>query len=392
MTKWAPADNAGVWWDEPSDEIVRRHYKEADGGKLCAKLLGRSVQSVRKRASFLGIKSLRMWTPEEERYLTEQWGKVRPRVLVAELKRPHAAIKQKALKLGLDAERFYTEEQKQKVREMYPTHTAPEIAVAVFGSSRSARAVWRLANILGLQKWKRWPPAVIAKVTELHGEGLGDGEIAREMADWFQPGLKGAYQVKAIRRDRLKLPRNVAAKKRCLQRGHKKQLESMGLSSFGHMRREAYRKYAIDNGWPEDLRPREVQILNLLAHVGVPMTKLEIAQALGMRTDRRQYPNVKFKSIPLLTGNGKGGTYTASLCHRGLLTRMRRAALLFDKPNAHDLFCLGPEALAILERRCQTTRESTEPSSSTTPSASPRPSPTQSAPCASPSPSPSSAG
>lgn len=75
------------------------------------------------------------------------------------------------------------------------------------------------------------------------------------------------------------------------------------------MRAAAFRKYAADRGWPADLRPREVQILETLWHLG-PQTLPELARRIGCR------PNKRGK---LLHGNGPGGTYTATLLRRGLI-------------------------------------------------------------------------
>lgn len=131
----------------------------------------------------------------------------------------------------------------------------------------------------------------------------------------------------------------------------KKQCRDAGVKSLADIRALAYREFARENGWPEQLRPREVQILNALAARGVPMTRLEIAEAIGMRTDRMGANG----TLALLVGNGDGGTHTATLLRLGLLGVLKRAS-----PGApgkgfyfrsRDLYILGPAALAILEAR-----------------------------------------
>lgn len=90
-----------------------------------------------------------------------------------------------------------------------------------------------------------------------------------------------------------------------------------------------------------------MQILNALAAAGVPMTMLELAQAIGMRTDRADASHARV----LLAGNGPGGTYTASLARRGLVVRHVGALRSGPARGCHDLYSLGPAALAILQRR-----------------------------------------
>lgn len=128
-----------------------------------------------------------------------------------------------------------------------------------------------------------------------------------------------------------------------------KQCRQAGVKSLADIRSLAYRQFAIENGWPEHLAPREVQILNVLAARGVPMTRLEIAAEIGMRTDRMGANG----TLALLIGNGPGGTHTATLLRQGLLAVLKRSA-----PGApgkgqyfrsRDLYILGPEAVRLLE-------------------------------------------
>lgn len=232
------------------------------------------------------------------------------------------------------------------VRELHATHTASQIAARLPGEPRNAVAIYRLAHRLGLRKWPRWPATVIERVRLLHTEGLNDADIARRMPDVFSDRL----QVKHIRHDLLKLPKNVASIQASARRAAQKQSQTLGTSPGGELRALAHRRYAIENGWPEDCRPREVQILNALAARGVPMTRRELCAAIGM-ADHETFASGKRRI--LLSGNGPGGTYTATLLRRGLLTRHCSAGPP-TRPGASkrlDLYSLGPVALQILERR-----------------------------------------
>lgn len=128
-----------------------------------------------------GMKALKPWTAEEDAGLRECWGKVRTCILAKELQRTPSALKNRAGKLNLDAEREYTDEQKDLVRKLYPTHTAAQIAEKVFGSSRSALAIYRLAQMLGLRKWPTLDPKLVARIPKLHAEGLSDREIGERL-------------------------------------------------------------------------------------------------------------------------------------------------------------------------------------------------------------------
>jgi len=184
-------------------------------------------------------------------------------------------------------------------------------------------------------------------IVKLARKGLCNPCIAREV------GLGDRHSV-ARWRGRAGCPSSVGQIQccRCKERTAEKtrrQCRDAGVRSLAEIRSLAFAKFAIDNGWPEDLRPREVQILNVLADRGVPMSRLELAEAIGMRTDRMASRG----TLVLLVGNGPGGTYTASLMRRGLLLKLKRGARVHGqgKGRSRDLYCLGPAAIAILEAR-----------------------------------------
>jgi hypothetical protein len=242
----------------------------------------------------------------------------------------------------------FTDEEAALVRQLYDTHTAAEIAQRIHGTGRAARSIFQFACRLGLRKWPCHSPETLDRVRELHGQGLNDTQIAAAMG-------MNKRNVSEIRLNRLKLPKNVEAIRAARRRAVRTQQATLGIDSGGELRAIAYRKFAAENGWPETLRPREVQILNVLAASGVPMSRLEIAEKIGMRTDRMGGN----KTLALLVGNGPGGTYTASLLRLGMIDVLKRA----DKSKggkgcSRHLYVLGPAALAILEERaCQAATE-----------------------------------
>lgn len=337
-------------WTAAEVATLRTLWAKAAVSEIAAKL-GRSVHSIIGKGRLLGLgpRSERRWTPAQDRMLREAWGNINVRVVAKQIGRSPLAIKNRAHVLGLRTDRLYTEEEKQYVRDHFATQKASDIAVHIHGDVRATRAIYGLAHKLGLRKWPSWPRSVIDKVRELHGQGLNDVEIGEQM------GLNRG-QAHAIRYARLVLPANEAGIHRAQMRGILKQRKTLGVSSAGELRALAFRKYAVANGWPEDCRPREVQILNVLADRGVPMTILELAAAIGMRTDRS---DAHHKRV-LLTGNGPGGTYTASLARRGLVTRLENTARINgQRRGSHNHYILGPVALQLLEERarCQAQME-----------------------------------
>jgi len=88
--------------------------------------------------------------------------------------------------------------------------------------------------------------------------------------------------------------------------------------------REQARQYAARSGWPADLGPRGVQVLNLLAHLGVPAGVKDLAGLLGID------PKSVRKRIDQLVSEG----WVIGL-----------------GPSRAKRFTLGPMALAVQQER-----------------------------------------
>jgi DNA-binding IclR family transcriptional regulator len=105
----------------------------------------------------------------------------------------------------------------------------------------------------------------------------------------------------------------------------------------------AYKAFAKESGWPDDLRPRAVQILNLLASHGMPLTRKQIAEKIGMpwKGSRKS-----------LHSNDKEGSYLANLQARGLVIKLGKIANTnCGRGSGVSLYTLGPKALSILQQR-----------------------------------------
>jgi general secretion pathway protein K len=76
----------------------------------------------------------------------------------------------------------------------------------------------------------------------------------------------------------------------------------------------AYRKFARERGWPEALRPREVQFMDFLYEKG-PNTREAIARGIGWNMERGQ-------RYYLNCGHSGRGSYLANLLPAGLVHRL----------------------------------------------------------------------
>jgi hypothetical protein len=256
-----------------------------------------------------GEVSVNYWTPDEESLLRERYGKARTRDLAAALGRSMLAVKQKAMKLGLDAGRAHTDEEIDAVRSLYADRTAIEIAERLYGTAEKVNRVNRLVVKLGLKKWPSWPDDVLDRVRALHAEGLTDSGIAGRMAGVFAAGVAGRLQVRHVRL-RLGLPANrgTEAYRAARRAGVRRQHATLGIDNPNDLRRRAHRRFAERYNLPPDLRPAQVRMV--LALTGGPLTLPELKAAIGVRPGAG------------LLHNAARTTYQADLCNRGLLARI----------------------------------------------------------------------
>lgn len=203
--------------------------------------------------------------------------------------------------------RFWTEEEKAFVLANAGTMTAEAIGAAL---DRRTSGVYQMFRKLRLQigapriDWETHD----ATLRRLNAMGYSDAEIAAET------GLD--RRTLQDRRNKLGLPSNAFNERHRRRVAAKtaEQLRKAGLSNLGELRREMFRQAARACGWPEDLRPRAVQILNELYRRG-PMTRRQIADAIGMPWKG---------SRNSLHSNDPQGTYLAHLMRRGLVIRFGR--------------------------------------------------------------------
>jgi hypothetical protein len=283
----------------------------------------------------------RPWDAYDLRWLRKLYGTC-PVADIAELmERTESAVKSASKRLNLGIDRRVTEEQRETIRRLYPTHSAAAVAAA---TGLSLSAVCQQARKLDLpRKVVPYPATTIEVIGRLHAEDLTDMEIAARLK-------LERRTVSDIRANRLKLPVNVEALKRARRRGIESQRRTLGIRRGGDLRRYGYRKFAVERGWPADLPPRSVQILELLAGEARPMDRWEIAARIGWNVGR-SLRDPQYGQRHLLKANGPGGSYLAILMRAGLVLVLKRALKINSPGKSRNVYMLSPAAIDTVLRR-----------------------------------------
>lgn len=214
--------------------------------------------------------------------------------------------------------RIWTESEKRVVRSLYRSIPASAIAAKI---GRTDRQVYCAARNLGLCDPNLFnAPDMQDFIRAKNAEGWSDSEIARARN----------VDRHAVTRSRklMGLPFNRFSE-HCIGKVRAKtqeQLSKAGLPSMAYLRIKSFQDRARAAGWPADLRPRAVQILNSLWDRG-PMTRREIADVIGMPW------NGSRKS---LLSRDPEGTYLAHLKARGLVIVFKRAFKVVGKGKGHS--------------------------------------------------------
>lgn len=94
-------------WNEQDIKILNENYA-TKGPKYCAKLLGRTVEAVGRKACYLGIKRIQdmaganpIWTPDDIKFLQYNYIEHGAEYCATALNKPVSGIRHKAQRLGL---------------------------------------------------------------------------------------------------------------------------------------------------------------------------------------------------------------------------------------------------------------------------------------------------
>lgn len=141
-----------LWTPEELDFLTKNY--PSLGATKCAEHLDRSVKSVNVKASRLGLKvvSNRNWTEEEIDFLIKNIPVSASLAEISkELGRSTQAIEQKARSLGLKCIRFFSEEEDRYIIENYPEGDVLEIAETL---NRPYNAIPKRAHRLKIKRNK----------------------------------------------------------------------------------------------------------------------------------------------------------------------------------------------------------------------------------------------
>ncbi len=226
--------------------------------------------------------------------------------------------------------RLWTPAEDAVVRRDYRRRLARHIASELGRTVSQVRARARAMGMAIPQRIRA--PGFVAFLRSCNAAGWSDAEIAET---W---GGTDRHAVSHLRRE-LGLPSNAHSRRvrRKIAAATARQCEREGVATLGALRTEIFRRRARAAGWPEDLRPRAVQILNALWQRG-PMTRQELAEAIGMpwKGSRKS-----------LVSNDPEGSYLAHLAKRGLVVNLGR---IVKRPGSGHNVCMYSLPLGI-ERR-----------------------------------------
>lgn len=202
--------------------------------------------------------------------------------------------------------RAWTESELSYLREHYRRGYAPEIAKALL---RSVSSVHQQARLNDIRTTSNPAPKGWQETMRLmNAEGYSDSEVAKAI------GCSRRHTC-ALRR-KLGLPNNNLSERRIngIRERTKQQCEEKGVRNLGEVRSRVFRERARRAGWPDDLRPTAVRILNALWDNG-PMARREICEAIGL-TWRGARASLKSRDPE--------GSHLGHLVARGLVVNLGR--------------------------------------------------------------------
>lgn len=334
---------SGFAWTSRDDAQLRELWLQGELIEDIAAQLKRTPSSIQTRARRLGLPPRRdVWTAEQDALLTELWTSgVRRRDIAARIGRPEPSVRARAKRLELlrPGRHVFTPAEEAFLRRHYQARGARWCAEQL---GLRPPQIHRVASRLGIAD-ERLP---------LDEEHLDAFIRAKNAIGWSDTEIATAYcrrrphtdrHVISTRRRDMGLPFQGFSERQRRQTARRTaaQCQAAGVRNLAEIRARAYRCFARRHGWPEDLRPRAVQILDVLWARG-PMTRPEIAAAIGLPW---------LGSRKSLCSNDPGGSYLAHLVRRGLVVRMPRARRVLGRGGGRsmDVYAL---ALHVEKKPC----------------------------------------
>lgn len=264
-------------WTKAEDRTLRRHAGRESCAAIAKRLPGRTPAAVKSRATVLKVSIATVikhqpWSAEELAILRRDYKRV--------------PVEQLAKRLGRTVNRIYA-------------------AAKRFGISDAQKIVIA--------------PDFDRFLRKHHAKGWSDAEIA---AAWSRAHPQRTINRRTLgdRRNQLGLSHNALSKhrRRKVSEKTREQCRAAGVKSLAEVRSQAYAKFAALRGWPDDLAPRQVQMLDAIYERG-PQTRRQLAEVVGCA-----WKHQRNWLCATRTGGKRyaGGTYLTDLMHRGLVVRL----------------------------------------------------------------------
>jgi len=259
---------------------------------------------------------MKPWMAVDDRLLRRHYATANLRELADRLGRTYVAMRCRANKIGLKTHRkqAWTEAEKAFLRANYGPGkmTARQCAEAL---GRTLAMVFNRVFILRLNWHHRTviDAAFLRRVKRLHASGLTDAEIARKV------GCE-RHVLNRVRQQ-LGLAVNAEGVRRIHRANNARQRITLGIKNPVELWLRAHQRYAREHGWPEDLGPRAVQILDALYALG-PRTRLQLAVDIGLpRARRGELDRISLNQMFMDNGAvGRGAnSYFGTLAAMGLV-------------------------------------------------------------------------
>lgn len=205
---------------------------------------------------------------------------------------------------------------------------------------RTTRSVYGQVHVLGLGEPRRSVPRqmVVDYLRKYHPLGYGDTELHALIVR--ETGLQIERHRIGETRQQIGLSSNKTSvrQRERVRAKTQAQLRDAGLGSLAELRREAFRKWVRDLGWPDYLTVRAAQAAELFYRRG-PMTRMQLCEAMGMGER-----GMRDRCEP--SSRAKGGTVMAELMRAGLLMCLPKAVASGRGPRGCvrrvNLYLLNP--------------------------------------------------
>lgn len=141
-------------WTQDEKDILKNIYPTASWDEMIM-LFGTSKNNIIHKAKQLGVQrqmvNFAKYKQEEIKFIKENYGKIPTKIIAEELGRTVCAIKTKARKLKCGTRTYWTGEEEEILKKVFPYYSNEEIS-EVFLEGRSESAIKNMARKMNLYK------------------------------------------------------------------------------------------------------------------------------------------------------------------------------------------------------------------------------------------------